>query len=205
MSQLPSLLAPSNTIRTSLRTLRFDGFEAMTELPLCLRHLQLTSLDLDGSLTLNTLPEWLGEMPLVHLSLVLTDVSSLPVSLRRVNTLRLIRTLYSPLGFDEDELPGEQLEEIGRMEAELLPLSAAVHQLKFEISYEDGKTAGWCGGVWDPIQQPQLLEELREEAQINQDIDDPYLDDANEYIDMSTFFWRSLLSVVDHSRRRPGC
>jgi hypothetical protein len=178
MSQLPSLLAPSNTIRTSLRTLRFDGFEAMTELPLCLRHLQLTSLDLDGSLTLNTLPEWLGEMPLVHLSLVLTDVSSLPVSLRRVNTLRLIRTLYSPLGFDEDELPGEQLEEIGRMEAELLPLSAAVHQLKFEISYEDGKTAGWCGGVWDPIQQPQLLEELREEAQINQDIDDPYLDDG---------------------------
>jgi hypothetical protein len=167
ISQLPLLLAPNNAIRTSLRVLRFTGDDVMAELPVCLRDLQLTALDLNGSQALSALPEWLGEMPLVYLGLEYTGVSRLPVSLRQVPTLRLICTRLSPLGWNGDEIPDEQLEAIDRMEAELLPLSAAVQQLKFEINDSDvnGTKAGWCGGVWDPIVQPQLLEELRAEIQ----------------------------------------
>jgi hypothetical protein len=165
--QLPALLAPENAIRTSLRVLRFNGDEVMKQLPLCLCHLQLTALDLNSSQGLSSLPEWLGEMPLVYLGLEFTGVSRLPVSLRRVATLRLICTSWSPLGLDDSQKADERLEAINSMEAELLPLSAAVQQLKFEINDSDldGNKAGWCGGVWDPIVQPQLLEELRAEIQ----------------------------------------
>jgi len=159
ISQLPLLLAPNNAIRTSLRVLRFTGDDVMAELPVCLRDLQLTALDLNGSQALSSLPEWLGEMPLVYLGLDSTDVSRLPVSLRQVPTLRLICTRLSPLGFRD----GPSEEAINSMEAELLPLSAAVQQLKFDIDDPgqfDGKTAGWCGGVWDPIVQPQLLRDV---------------------------------------------
>jgi hypothetical protein len=138
-----------------LRVLRFTGDDVMAELPVCLRDLQLTALDLNGSQALSSLPEWLGEMR--YLGLELTSVSRLPVSLRQVPTLRLICTRWSPLGFRD----GLSAEAINSMEAELLPLSAAVQQLKFDIDDPgqfDGKTAGWCGGVWDPIVQPQLLE-----------------------------------------------
>jgi hypothetical protein len=132
-------------------------------------------VDLDCSLSLETLPEWLGEMPLVYLGLEFTVIPNLPVSLGQVHvsTLRLIRTCWSLLGFDEHtgEHIGEhehnQLDAIGRIETELLPLSAAVPQLKFAIfDGEYGKTtAGWCRGVWDPIVRPQLLGELRREIQ----------------------------------------
>jgi hypothetical protein len=164
--QLPSLLAPNNAIRTSLRVLKFGGDCVMTELPLCLRHLQLTALDLDGSDKLNTLPEWLGDMPLEYLGLCMCmGVSRLPVSLRQVSTLRLIDTCFSSLGFSEFDEPAEQLEELVRMEAELLPLSASVQQLKFRIaSDETYMDVGWCGGVWDPVLQPRLLEEIRQEV-----------------------------------------
>ena len=114
-------------------------------------------------------PNAVRRVALVYLGLQFTDVSRLPVSLRQVPTLRLICTRLSPLGWNGDEIPDEQLEAIDRMEAELLPLSAAVQQLKFEINDSDlnGTKAGpgWCGGVWDPIVQPQLLEELRAEIQ----------------------------------------
>ena len=38
---LPALFAPDAAIRVSLRVLTFNGYSTMTELPLCLRHLQL--------------------------------------------------------------------------------------------------------------------------------------------------------------------
>ena len=103
-------------------------------------------------------PNAVRRVALVYLGLQFTDVSRLPVSLRQVVTLRLICTSYSPLGieFTGDEQPILHEHEVDRMEAELLPLSAAVQQLKFEIA--ETARPGWCGGVWDPIvQRPRQI------------------------------------------------
>ena len=176
---LHALLAPSNPIRKSLCVLRISCHgTASSELPLCLRHLQLTALDLFDSDGLTTLPHWLGEMPLVRLGVAWTGLTSLPVSLRKVRTLRMIETRYSELQIN----PGDGTEEqVVRMKEELWPLAKALPRLKFNLGLDmmgphvDHHTVnltasvippipgpGWMSGIWDPTLMPQLLEELHD-------------------------------------------
>jgi hypothetical protein len=171
---LPTLLAPPNAIRSSLRGLRVSGGEdqegkpaaaARQQLPLCLRGLQLTSLDLGGSEDLNVLPEWLGEMPLVYLGLGGTftgSLNSLPVSLRAVTSLRLIDIEGSQFGLQDCDEDDDEPFKPAHL-SQLLELSAAVPELMFRITSwrapwkELGdERIGWSHGVWHPTRFPQL-------------------------------------------------
>jgi hypothetical protein len=94
------LLAPSSPIRASLRVLHVNLGLHTAEFPVCLRGLQLKTLNLDASYRLASLPDWLSEMPLVYLGIGCTAVSRLPISLRQVKTLRMLCTRWSNLGAD---------------------------------------------------------------------------------------------------------
>ena len=60
---------------SSLRELGLQGL-GLVEVPASLRGLSLTKLGLDGNYNLDSLPEWLGDMPPIALSLVTTEISS---------------------------------------------------------------------------------------------------------------------------------
>lgn len=69
------------------------------------------------------------------------------------------------IGFFECDPPSTNLENLDRMKAELLPLSAALPHLKIHISEKglSSDVVGFVEGVWDPDLKPLLLEKLREE------------------------------------------
>ena len=141
-----SRLFVGTPLALSIRELALSGCE-LKEVPASLRGLVLTRLDLTSNFKLSTLPDWVGEMPLVALDVVNTGVSALPRSFRHNTTLRVVVLYYSGLCIDmyegadfledADGTAEESyfLEEgmVDRLKAELLPLSLSQPLIRFKL------------------------------------------------------------------------
>jgi hypothetical protein len=141
-----SQLFVGTPLAQSIRELALSGCE-LKEVPASLRGLVLTRLDLQDNFKLSTLPDWVGEMPLVALDVVNTGVSALPRSFRHNTTLRVVVLYYSGLCIDMDE-GADFLEDangtaeesyfleegmVDRLKAELLPLSLSQPLIRFKL------------------------------------------------------------------------
>ena len=120
--------------------------------PECIRPLALTALSLQGNYPLRRLPAWLGELPLEVLSLLGTQVDSLPESFHANTTLRCLVLFYTPLALDDIANEGcWDLENVETVERELLPLSQAQPQIRFQLltedaqGYDNDQVRGWDG------------------------------------------------------------
>ena len=143
----------------------------MTRLPECLLRLPcLEHLDLSGNFNLEHLPDDLGLLPLVVLSLSWTGVRTLPASLQTTTTLRVLEVWQSdwlcgpsrhyktkePLlkagrGGDDYLKLADAADEIARRDAVLRPLSLALPELRILLHPdESGKTkrGAPCNGWW---------------------------------------------------------
>jgi hypothetical protein len=125
---------------SSLRELRLGGHD-LPELPACIRHLRgLTHLSLAGWFGLKALPGWLAELPLQILDIVNSGVESL--SMFHANTtLRCVVAFYSPLALEWDDYWEEMFSEesIDVVERELVPLSTAQPQIRFQLLNEEAR------------------------------------------------------------------
>jgi hypothetical protein len=89
----------------TIREIEFYG-QRFIALPEGLRGLRrLTKLDISFS-HVTTLPEWLGESPLVELKLGGSTIETLPRSLRSCTSLRLLNLSGTPLGTADSTDPG---------------------------------------------------------------------------------------------------
>ena len=131
---LNRIFAPTCPFMTTLRHLVVCV--TSTELPTCFRRLTgLQILDLSFS-SFESLPEWIGELPLVELGLSsVYSIDTLPVSLRSTPTLRWLDLTYTKLGDLEEQSVDPQTFAVALaiMRRELLPLAAANPDLNFKI------------------------------------------------------------------------
>ena len=153
----------------TVREIEFNGLGFMS-LPEGLRGLRrLTKLDISSS-HVTTLPEWLGESPLVELKLGGSTIETLPRSLRSCASLRMLNLAFTPLGtahtFDgprEIYVPTGMVEprgmgvyvmnfedvpesEIRRRTNELMGISLALPDLRIRFSFQDESERGYFDG-----------------------------------------------------------
>ena len=128
----------------SLRELRLGGVD-LPEVPAFFRQLRsLAHLSLYAWFELETVPEWIGELPLETLELVNTGVTSL-LPLHASTTLRCVLVHFSPLALqwtqegDDDEDHMSTAESVGVVLTELVPLSKAQPQMRFQLLNEEGR------------------------------------------------------------------
>lgn len=151
-------LVVDTPMTASLRELTLEGM-GLSSLPECLRPLRLTSLSLNTNFTLTDLPEWLGDMPLVTLSLVNTGIAKLPQSFNLNFTLRCIDLMYSEI-CRSDMTTTENVETIHR---ELRPLSRNQPAIRFRLAFGGKRESGDLGsasewdGWWSAESEPALL------------------------------------------------